>query len=430
MDLPGSGSVRIRLRPEDRARIAAAQQQAGAQAAGQHIRSADELLQAAVTMTAKFHSARDRARGAAQQGLPRAGAGRSAQADTEEGSDAGAGRQEEPGVARRRQDRTEGWEAQERGALQEQEEDGDSRGLEDADDDWRDEGSTAARTESSAARGARGGRAAAAQDRGRDVEGGDEEGELAESGRVRKAGTREGRRREGEELDEEQLDEEEDAGGTRHSGDRSRRAAAGQTGRKRSGAGGTASGRIKFFHGKGEEGGGAEGGNKTVLRPALQGYNLTWGVLGELEREEARDAQAAQEAFGKRQRERQRPSAPEVKLSGELARSCARDDIVILTWASAAFLDFLGNWVHHLALQEADNFLVGAHASDWLCCRASYLLIHQHASAIPTVNCHLYLCHTHASQRGAQGLSCMPCEGLMSEQGNKMHGGQWCTPVV
>ena len=76
------------------------------------------------------------------------------------------------------------------------------------------------------------------------------------------------------------------------------------------------------------------------------------------------DARSAADAFRARSAERRRgnPSVHSVRspLSAELVRGCARDGLVIVTWASAAFLDFLANWVHHLVLQEADNFLIGA----------------------------------------------------------------------
>ncbi|KAK9909514.1 hypothetical protein WJX75_003420 [Coccomyxa subellipsoidea] len=56
--------------------------------------------------------------------------------------------------------------------------------------------------------------------------------------------------------------------------------------------------------------------------------------------------------------------APVVQLTAALANSRSRDGIVIVTWASAAYLDFLRNWVHQITLLEVENFLIGAMDSE------------------------------------------------------------------
>uniref|UniRef100_A0A061QQR3 Glycosyltransferase n=1 Tax=Tetraselmis sp. GSL018 TaxID=582737 RepID=A0A061QQR3_9CHLO len=58
------------------------------------------------------------------------------------------------------------------------------------------------------------------------------------------------------------------------------------------------------------------------------------------------------------------PSQPAVasppKLTEGLARSIARDNIIIVTWANDHFSDFVFNWVHHIQKHGIANYLVGA----------------------------------------------------------------------
>ena len=48
-----------------------------------------------------------------------------------------------------------------------------------------------------------------------------------------------------------------------------------------------------------------------------------------------------------------------VELTAEVVRRSSRDNAVIVTWASSAYLDFLRNWVHHLTSLDVDNILIG-----------------------------------------------------------------------
>jgi hypothetical protein len=101
------------------------------------------------------------------------------------------------------------------------------------------------------------------------------------------------------------------------------------------------------------------GKNKTVtVRPALLGFNLTWGILEGEETLYKQDVAAAvSPVLGAAV---QSDRAPVVQLTAALANSRSRDGIVIVTWASAAYLDFLRNWVHQITLLEVENFLIGA----------------------------------------------------------------------
>ena len=99
--------------------------------------------------------------------------------------------------------------------------------------------------------------------------------------------------------------------------------------------------------------------NKTAaFRPALQGFNLTWEML-EGEEELYKQDVAIPVALGAGfQAQHDRPLV--AQLTAALAKSRSRDGVVIVTWASSAYLDFLRNWVHHLTLLEVENFLIGA----------------------------------------------------------------------
>lgn len=54
-----------------------------------------------------------------------------------------------------------------------------------------------------------------------------------------------------------------------------------------------------------------------------------------------------------------RGKAPTAELTAALARNRSREGIVLVTWASISYLDFLRNWVHHLSLLDVDNFIIG-----------------------------------------------------------------------
>lgn len=99
--------------------------------------------------------------------------------------------------------------------------------------------------------------------------------------------------------------------------------------------------------------------NKTAaFRPPLLGFNLTWEML-EGEEELYRQDVASSVALGAGlQGQHDRPLV--AQLTAALAKSRSRDGVVIVTWASAAYLNFLRNWVHHLTLLEVENFLIGA----------------------------------------------------------------------
>jgi hypothetical protein len=94
------------------------------------------------------------------------------------------------------------------------------------------------------------------------------------------------------------------------------------------------------------------------LRPALEGFNVTWAVLEGEEQLYMLDTIPADALAqtGVPGQERM----PTVDLTAALARNRSRDGIVIVTWANYAYLDFLRNWVHHLNLLDVDNFLIGA----------------------------------------------------------------------
>ena len=48
-----------------------------------------------------------------------------------------------------------------------------------------------------------------------------------------------------------------------------------------------------------------------------------------------------------------------VDLTAELVKRSSKDNAVIVTWASSAYLDFLRNWVHHITSWDVDNILIG-----------------------------------------------------------------------
>jgi hypothetical protein len=377
--MPGSGTVRIRLRPEDRARIAAARQRAaGAQAGGakaKKLRTADQMLQAAITMTARFHRARDRARRAdaavrlpsSDAGIHETGADGASDDEEEAGSQAvaqGSSMRTAPGRAgQQHQERDRRRWAGGKGARGAEE----GRGS-DVQDGMDGESLEPDEDRAVAEQGARSGLRGAGGS-SRDAEGGDVEEAAAGRSKLRRPGSREGRMEETEEEGEGEEEGDEPRSMSKGSVGGGSSVADGAKAGGRRGRGGGASGKLKFFRSRGEAAGESGEGNKTAaLRPALQGYNLTWGALEDFEREQEADMQAAAEAFRQRRRERRRQQggggaeerAPVVTLTAGLARGCAREEMVILTWASGAFLDFLATWVHRLLLQEADNFLVGA----------------------------------------------------------------------
>ena len=335
--------VRIRIRPEDKRRAAA---RAAAVAEGhkpggggepENIRTADELLRLAAESTERMHAAEDRKRAAsasvtaqdARGGSSEATEGGAAAAGGKGGADGEALDENETGRKEGRERRTE---PKGDGAdMGSRKKSGDSRdaGEEGDKQGSRKVGNHGVGMEPDAAGKGR-------RDRKEDVE------------KQFKLGGSEGKAEEKKEQQE--------------------------------GRGAIAWSRIKFFRGRGgggdgvakgdgtgKTGGGAGAGagsdsNRTVLPPALAGYNLSWSVLDAAEERMREDARSAADAY-RRSRERRRGQgvqSVQSPLSAELVRGCARDGLVIMTWASAAFLDFLANWVHHLVLQEADNFLIGA----------------------------------------------------------------------
>ncbi len=46
-------------------------------------------------------------------------------------------------------------------------------------------------------------------------------------------------------------------------------------------------------------------------------------------------------------------------LTAELVKRSSKDNAVIVTWASSAYLDFLRNWVHYITSWDVDNILIG-----------------------------------------------------------------------
>ena len=48
-----------------------------------------------------------------------------------------------------------------------------------------------------------------------------------------------------------------------------------------------------------------------------------------------------------------------VGLTAELVKRSSKDNAVIVTWASSAYLDFLRNWVHYITSWDVDNILIG-----------------------------------------------------------------------
>ncbi len=92
-----------------------------------------------------------------------------------------------------------------------------------------------------------------------------------------------------------------------------------------------------------------------TVRPALLGFNLTWGILEGEEALYKQDVASISPSALQGQTDR----APVAQLTAALANSRSRDGIVLVTWASAAYLDFLRNWIHHLTILEVENFLIG-----------------------------------------------------------------------
>lgn len=107
-------------------------------------------------------------------------------------------------------------------------------------------------------------------------------------------------------------------------------------------------------------------GRNITVRPPLLGFNLTWEVLVGEEQLYRQDVAAAAPALPLISAD-QSGSTPVSQLTAALAKSRSRDGIVIVTWASAAYLDFMRNWVHHLTLLEVENFLIGT------CCASACL---------------------------------------------------------
>lgn len=52
-------------------------------------------------------------------------------------------------------------------------------------------------------------------------------------------------------------------------------------------------------------------------------------------------------------------------LTAAAAQLAARDGLLYITMANSHVLDFALNWVDHMVLLDAHNFLVGAHACAW-----------------------------------------------------------------
>ena len=48
-----------------------------------------------------------------------------------------------------------------------------------------------------------------------------------------------------------------------------------------------------------------------------------------------------------------------VELTAELVKRSSKDNAVIVTWASSAYLDFLRNWVYYITSWDVDNILIG-----------------------------------------------------------------------
>jgi len=48
-----------------------------------------------------------------------------------------------------------------------------------------------------------------------------------------------------------------------------------------------------------------------------------------------------------------------VELTAELVRRSSKNNAIIVTWASSAYLDFLRNWVHWITSWDVDNILIG-----------------------------------------------------------------------
>lgn len=53
----------------------------------------------------------------------------------------------------------------------------------------------------------------------------------------------------------------------------------------------------------------------------------------------------------------------------------SKDNAVIVTWASSAYLDFLRNWVHYITSWDVDNILIGE------TCSLSFTHQHQNNAA-------------------------------------------------
>ena len=361
--------MRVRIRPEDRrraeAKAAAAAEERKGHSSGNpdKLRTADELLALAAEVTERMHTAEDRKRAAASAS--------EAQADRGKATDAAEG-----GVAsalRRGEDREslpkEQWAIDPWVADAGKREAGEQRAQERSDSERGTGGKEASVDDEGGRKAGQEGRRGNSKDVV-NINSKRESGDSERADEVNDKQERRGESRPGSVLGQDEAgtrgeDRKKAKGARATPGGGDDKAAAEEP---KKGKGASAWSRIKFF-GKGKRGSGAgagaaaDGGNRTVLPPALQGYNLSWGVLDAFEASAREDALRAADAFRARRREQSMQSVRDGArrpLGAELVRARARDGLVIVTWASAAFLDFLANWVHHLALQEADNFLIGA----------------------------------------------------------------------
>lgn len=68
-------------------------------------------------------------------------------------------------------------------------------------------------------------------------------------------------------------------------------------------------------------------------------------------------------------------------LTGELVKRSSKDNAVIVTWASSAYLDFLRNWVHYITSWDVDNILIGETS------QSGFTQPHCHGGAASEVKC-------------------------------------------